>query len=118
MTITAPLLQLVQTAGEAVLILTEGLTPAELQRSRLTRSETRRQLQSLADTLSDAPDALRHQMPEIDWAGWRATRLALPTPGPQQDEALCFAVQSLVPATLSWLRVYRQLHPGLFQAWG
>ena len=118
MMITAPLLKLVESAGEAVLTLTEGLAQSDLLRSRLTRAEVQRQLQRLADTLSDAPDALRHRMPEIDWAGWRATRLALPQAGAQQDEALWFAVQSLVPATLSWLRVYRQSHPELFQAWG
>jgi len=118
MMITAPLLTLVEAAGEAVLTLTEGLSPADLLRSRLTRAEVQRQLQRLSDTLSDAPDALRHLMPEIDWAAWRATRLALPEAGPQQDEALCFGVQSLVPATLSWLRVYRHSHPDLFLAWG
>jgi hypothetical protein len=31
--------------------------------------------------------------------------------------ALGFAVQSLVPATLSWLRVYRHAEPDLFGAW-
>ena len=116
--ITAPLLQMTSDAGEAVLILTEGLQRVEFMRSRLTRAEVQRQLQRLSDTLSDAPDALRHLMPEIDWAAWRATRLALPEAGPQQDEALCFGVQSLVPATLSWLRVYRHSHPDLFLAWG
>jgi hypothetical protein len=115
--ITAPLLQLTWNAGEAVLTLTEGLTEADLLRSRLTRAEVQRQLQSMAETLCDAPDALRHLMPEIDWAGWRATRLALPNIGTQQDEALCFAVRSLVPATLSWLRVYQQSQPELFDSW-
>jgi uncharacterized protein with HEPN domain len=115
--ITAPMLTLVEAAGEAVLTLTEGLQQGELLRSRLTRAEVQR-LQRLADTLADAPDALRQLMPEIDWAGWRATRLALPDAGAQQDEALWFAVRSLVPATLSWLRVYRRSHPHLFQAWG
>jgi hypothetical protein len=56
-------------------------------------------------------------MPEIDWAAWRATRLALPVPGEAQDETLWFAVQSLVPATLNWLRVYRAERPELFSAW-
>jgi uncharacterized protein with HEPN domain len=115
--ITAPLLQLIKDAGEAVLILTEGLQRSELLRSRLTRAEVQRQLRCLADTLAGAPDALHHLMPEIDWAAWRATRLALPVRGDQQDEALWFAVQSLVPATLNWLRVYRAEHPGLFSAW-
>ena len=115
--ITAPLLQLTWNAGEAVLTLTEGLPEADLLRSRLTRAETQRQLQRMAEALSDAPDALRHLMPEIDWAGWRATRLALANAGAQQDEALCFAVRSLVPATLSWLRVYQQSQPELFDTW-
>jgi uncharacterized protein with HEPN domain len=115
--ISAPLLQLTQDAAEAVLILTEGLQRAELLRSRFTRVEVRRQLLCLAEALADAPDALRHLLPEIDWAGWRVTRLSLPEPGAQQDDALWFAVQSLVPATLNWLRVYRVEQPALFLAW-
>jgi hypothetical protein len=115
--ITAPLLQLTRDAGEAVLTLTEDMPEADLLRSRLTRTEAQRQLQRMADALADAPDALRHLMPEIDWAAWRATRLALPSAGEQQDEALCFAVRSLVPATLSWLRVYQGSHPELFTTW-
>ena len=115
--ITAPMLQLTNDAGEAVLTLADGLQRSELLRSRLTRAEVQRQLLCLADTLADAPDALRHVMREIDWAGWRATRLALTEPGEQHDEAMWFAVQSLVPATLSWLRVYRVEQPHLFAAW-
>lgn len=115
--ITAPMLQLTHDAAEAVLILTDGLQRSDLLRSRLTRAEVQRQLLCLAETLGDAPDALRHRLPEIDWAGWRATRLALAVPGAPQDDALWFAVQSLVPATLSWLRVYREQQPELFQAW-
>ena len=115
--ITAPILKLTNEAGEAVMILTEGLQRSELLRSRLTRTEVLRQVLKLAVTLSDASDTLRHLMPEIDWAGWRATRLALPVAGDRQDDALWFAVRSLVPATLSWLRVYRTERPELFTAW-
>jgi uncharacterized protein with HEPN domain len=115
--ISAPLLQITNESGEAVMILTEGLEKEELLRSRLTRAEVQRQLTCMADTLADAPDALRLLMPEIDWAGWRAARLALASAGAPQDDALWFAVQSLAPATLSWLRVYRQERPELFQAW-
>jgi hypothetical protein len=43
--------------------------------------------------------------------------LALGLPGESQAEALWFAIASLVPATLLWLRVYKQAQPGLF-AWG
>lgn len=121
MKITAPLLQLVQDAGEAVLILTEDVTQDALLNSRLTRTETCRQILCLADTLvsmgDEGPGTLREHMPEIDWAGWRATRRALGAAGPQHDDALWFAVQSLVPATLNWLRVYRQSQPELFRRW-
>lgn len=117
-TITAPLLQLIKESGEAVLTLTEDLPQQELLRSRLTRVEVQRQLQCLLGVLDAAAPLLRERMPELDWAGWHAAGQALAAPGPAQDEALCFAVQSLVPATLSWLRVYKQEQPALFEAWG
>jgi hypothetical protein len=41
-------------------------------------------------------------------------RFAAP-PGVALDEALWFAVQALVPATLLWLRVYQQSQPELFR---
>jgi hypothetical protein len=56
-------------------------------------------------------------MPEIDWEGWRSTRRLLDPPGAQRDEALWFAARSLVPATLTWLRLYRRTHPQLFTYW-
>jgi uncharacterized protein with HEPN domain len=115
--IAAPMLQMLQSAGEAVLTMTADMPQSDLMRSRLTRFEVQRQLQTLADTLAALPDAVRHVMPEIDWAGWRAVRLALPTSGTPQEDAIWFAVRSLVPATLSWLQVYRQSHPSLFEAW-
>jgi uncharacterized protein with HEPN domain len=115
---TAPLLHVIREAGEAVLTLTETLDEAEFLRSRLTRAEVRRQLCTLADTLAALGGPVQGRMPEIDWAGWRAARRGLDAGGAAQDEALWFAVRSLVPATLSWLRVYRQSHPQLFDAWG
>ena len=115
--ITAPLLKLMTEAGEAVMILTEGLEESELLRSRLTRAEVQRQLQVLALALADASDALCHLMAEIDWAAWRATRQALLGRGKQQDEAVWFAARSLVPATLNWLRVYQAERPELYTAW-
>lgn len=115
--ITAPMLNLIQESGEAVLVLTDGVEASEFLRSRLTREETRRQLLTLADTLENLPAAARGTMPEIDWEGWRSTRTLMHTPGPQRDEALWFAARSLVPATLSWLRLYRRSHPALFTYW-
>lgn len=115
--ITAPMLNLIRDAAEAVIVMTDDVTESELLRSRLTREEVRRQVALMADTLQSLPEAVRGAMPEVDWAGWRAARSCLDAPGAAQDEALWFCARSLVPATLSWLRVYRQSHPTLFSAW-
>lgn len=115
--ITAPMLNLIQESGEAVLVLTDSVEESEFRRSRLTRDETLRQLTTLADTLENLPAETRSAMPEIDWDGWRSTRTLLDTPGAARDEALWFAARSLVPATLSWLRLYRRTHPQLFTYW-
>lgn len=112
---TSALLALVEQAGMAVVTLAEGLDAADLRRSRLTRTELLRQLRVLARSALAVPLAAREGMPELDWDGWRALSLRLQADhGEDVDEALWFAVSSLVPATLLWLRVYRQSQPGLF----
>lgn len=115
--ITAAMLGTIQEAGEAVLTLTDGLDEGELLASRLTRSEVTRQLGVLASALRAMPDNAVRTMPEIDWAGWRGMNAALGLSGAARDEALWFGVRSLVPATLSWLRIYRHSHPELFVYW-
>ena len=112
---TVPLFKLIQEAGEGVLLLVEDLQEGEFLRSRLTRAEVLRQLRLMADTLAALPEEARRAMPEIDWAGWRAGALALAGEGAARDDAAWFAARSLVPATLSWLRVYRQAEPALFE---
>ncbi len=113
--ITAAMLGSIEEAGSAVLTLTEGLEEGELLGSRLTRGEVTRQLGVLAAMLRDLPGTTIQAMPEIDWAGWRGMSIALRDEGPARDDALWFGVRSLVPATLSWLRVYRQSQPELFR---
>lgn len=109
------LLGIVEQAGLAVLTLAENLSRDELLRSRLTREEVRRQLRILEGSLAALPAGLKRAMPEIDWQGWQGLRphLALPS-GDAVDDALWFAVESLTPALLLWLRVYRQGQPELF----
>lgn len=117
MTITAPLLGIVQEAGEAVLTLTEGLEQGELLASRLTRAEVMKHLSALASAMKHMPESLVRAMPEIDWGGWRGVDVSLRMEGPAREDALWFGVCSLVPATLSWLRVYRQSSPEMFTYW-
>lgn len=113
------LLAIVDEAGRGVLTLTEGLAQDELQRSRLTRPEVLRLTRQLASSMAELPPAARERLPEIDWAGWATLRSALDgSVRAAQDEALWFAVQSLVPATLLWLEVYRRDEPALFRMSG
>ena len=110
------LLAIVDEAGRGVLTLTEGLAQDEFLRSRLTRAEVLRLTRHLAAGITEVPVAARERLPEIDWAGWAALRGALDgLLRAAQDEALWFAVQSLVPATLLWLEVYRRDEPALFR---
>ena len=111
---TAPLIMLIEEAGEGVLLLVEDLQEPEFLRSRLTRTEVLRLLRTMADTLAALRQAARAAMPEIDWEGWRGTALALGGEGAARDDAAWFAARSLVPATLSWLRLYRRSEPALF----
>ncbi|WP_345534655.1 hypothetical protein [Viridibacterium curvum] len=104
----------IEEAGSSILILTEGLEREEFLRSRLTRAEVSRQLIILGNSIAQLPPEAHAAMPEIGWDGWSTTGRQLSTPGSAQDDALWFAVISLVPATLMWLRVYRESQPGMF----
>lgn len=114
--INSVLLSLIEQTGTSVAILIEGLEREELLRSRLTRFEVLRQLKTLADSAAQVDPVDRADMPELDWDGWNAMRLRFSGPsGPALDDALWFACESLVPATLLWLRVYQQSQPELFR---
>lgn len=113
---TGALLGLIEQAAHGVLVLCEGLARDELLGSRLTRVEVLRQLLTLADSAGRLDVAVQAAMPELDWAGWSVLAPRLHGPiGPDLDEALWFAVESLVPATLLWLRFYRQQQPRWFR---
>lgn len=108
-------LSIIEESAESVLILAEDVEDEALLASRLTRQEIQRLLATVARGLADmGPDA-RQTLPELDWEGWIATGREILTAGPQQDQALLYAVQSLVPATIMWLRVYKQNQPDLFR---
>jgi uncharacterized protein with HEPN domain len=104
----------IEEAGSSVLILSEGLEREEFLRSRITRSEVTRLLLLIADSLAQLPATLNDAMPELGWDNWRGAARQLQQPGPAADDAVWFAVLSLVPATLMWLRTYRHNQPELF----
>ena len=108
------MLSLIEEAGVVVLTLTEGLEQNEFLGSFLTRREVQRQIATITLTVANLPTASRQHLPEIDWDGWTACALGLDQGGEAEDDALWFALRSLVPATLMWLRVYRSSQPALF----
>lgn len=112
--LNASLLSIIEEAGIAVLILTEGLEEEEFLNSRLPRAEVGRQVKVMTGLAGKLPPRTCSLMAEVDWAGWAATARQLNEPGPAADDALWFAARSLIPATVMWLRVYRKNQPELF----
>jgi len=112
--LNASLLSIIEEAGIAVLTLTEGLEKDEFLSSRLTRSETLRQIKIISESIGSLPLKVQALLAEIDWAGWSTVARHLGANSPEEQEALWFAVRSLAPATLMWLRVYRQNQPEIF----
>lgn len=113
--INAAMLSVIQQAGEAVLVLIDNVESDEFLRSRLTRQEVRRQLGLMAETLLALPHEAQAAMPEIEWGSWRSVQQGLPSPAVNGDELCWDSARSLVPATLSWLRLYRRSEPALFE---
>jgi hypothetical protein len=113
---TSARLAIIEQSGTAVMILTEGVERDELLHSRGTRAEVQRQLRILTDSAAGIAPEVCAALPEIDWSGWQAigVQLGLP-PGLVFDDALWFACEALVPATLLWLRVHRRSQPALFK---
>lgn len=113
--LNASLLSIIEEAGVAVLTLTEGLERDEFLSSRLTRLETQRQVKIMSESIASLPLKAQALLAEIDWAGWHGVAQQLGAQANAAQEALWFAVRSLAPATLMWLRVYRVNQPELFE---
>lgn len=112
--LNASLLSIIEEAGVAVLILTEGLEKDEFLASRLTRAETQRQVKIMSESAASLPPQMQTMLAEVDWAGWRIVARQLGADKDAEQEALWFAVSSLVPATLMWLQVYRKEQSEIF----
>lgn len=113
--LNASLLSIIEEAGVAVLTLTEGLEKDEFLASRLTRPETRRQLKIMSESAANLPPQTQSLLAEVDWNGWQSVARQLGASDDAAEEALWFALRSLVPATLMWLRVYRKNQPEIFE---
>lgn len=110
----AAILSIIEEAGVNVLTMTEGLEETEFLATRLTRAEVGRQIAVMAGVSQKLSAETRATLTELDWDGWDGAGRQLDKGGQAGEEALWFAVRSLVPATLMWLRLYRKNRPELF----
>jgi uncharacterized protein with HEPN domain len=112
--VSGAMLGILQEAGNSILIMTEGLEYDEFFNSRITKQEVHRQLQVMADTTFNLPYELKQRMLEIDWEAWSALSMQFTKKNEYMQDAVWFAIRSLVPATLLWLRVFHKSTPELF----
>lgn len=112
--LTGAQLGILEESGMAILTMTEGIEPEEFFASRITQQEVLNQLRVMTETAANVSNELKVEMAEVDWAGWSVLNLQLTMAGGFERDALWFAVQSMIPATLMWLRVYRKNSPELF----
>lgn len=107
------MLQLMEQTALDIMILTDEIGEEEFFASRLTRSETLRQLESLTRTIANLPAGARAAMPKIDWAAWTALAgiLGKPAKHPLQ---IWVAIKELTPMTVYHLNDYKRTQPKLF----
>ncbi len=108
------LLGILEDAATAVLALTDGLDADAFFASRLAREEVLCQLRIMTETVASLPAETRMLLADIDWAGWTALGMQLKTDGLRERAAVWAGVQTLAPALLLWLRVYRRSRPEMF----
>lgn len=113
--LTGALLGILEESGTAIMTLVEGVEAEEFFKSRLTRQTVQRYLLGMSESAGNLGKDVKAHVEEIDWAAWAALGRSLKGGDQGQvNEAMWFAIQSLVPATLLWLRVYRKNEPKLF----
>jgi uncharacterized protein with HEPN domain len=112
--LSGSLFAIVEEAGEDILTLTEGIEAEAFFNSKLTQHECLRQLRIITETIANIPNDIKYDIAEIDWAGWSMLNMQLTTAGGFETDAVWFAIRSLIPATLLWIRVYRKNTPEHF----
>jgi uncharacterized protein with HEPN domain len=115
--LTAAMLGLIRQTGMDIIVLTEELDEQEFFASRITRLETLRLLDVMANTARNLPANVREQLPEIDWAAWAALPYALTRPALHPLQ-IWVAARELTPLTVQHLIDYQRVYPRLFSLAG
>lgn len=112
--VSGALLGIIEGACEDILILVENVEPEDFFASTLTQREAIRQIRIITESAANLPDDVKRKTKEIDWAGWQVLLAQVKTSGGFERDAIWFAIRSMVPATLMWLRVFKQSQPEMF----
>lgn len=102
-------------AGWSIQVLLGDADRAQFEGSRLARPQVEGHLRTMADVARTLPEAVRLQMPKVDWDSWAELGNHLP-PRTAHDRALVWtAIEAWLPPAGAALRRYRQQLPQLWR---
>lgn len=110
------LYDIVMDAGDAIgALVVEMQGEDELFASSLTLRAVEAHLMVMAHTLGNVTPALHRRLQTVDWNGWAALHAKLRHGIQPRREEIWYAVQALVPQTMSLWRELRRRQPVWFE---
>lgn len=110
------LYDIVMDAGRGILAITREMQGEdELFASTLTLRAVEAQLLIMAHTLGNVTPMLHQKLQQVDWNGWAALHDKLRRGVEPRREEIWYAVNGLVPQTMSLLAELRRRQPVLFE---
>jgi uncharacterized protein with HEPN domain len=102
-------------AGWAVQVLVGDANQAQYEASRLTRPAAEKHLRTMTDTARALPEAVREQMPKVDWQSWEELGAYLPPRDANSRHMVWTAIDAWLPPAGLELRRYRRQMPALWR---
>lgn len=110
------LYDIVMDTGRSIGTLTREMQGEdELFASTLTLRAVEAQLLIMAHTLGNVTPLLQRKLLQVDWHGWAALHDKLRNGVQPRREETWYAVNGLVPQTMSLLQALRRRQPALFE---
>ena len=110
------LYDIVMETGRSIGVLTQEMQGEdELFASTLTLRAVEAQLLIMAHTLGNVTPALHQRLIQVDWIGWAALHDKLRNGVQPRREEIWYAVNGLVPQTMTLLEELRRRQPVWFE---
>ena len=110
------LYDIVMDTGRSIMNLTKEMQGEdELQASKLTLRAVEAQLLIMAHTLGNVTPLLHERLMQVDWNGWAVLHDKLRNGIQPRSNEIWYAVNGLVPQTMSLLEVLKRKQPSLFE---